>query len=263
MTGPKRRVLRLAGIVIALALGGWFGSARADPVYVARSFSDYCTMGSLRTCASVTLSTLSSDAGTFLTIRIRNLQGTLPADNSTGSAIHHLEISVTPDCARFPYYGCGPFGILPVSNLGPFVVGSVLTYGIHPEYHDPYWDGGSWSMLYQSANLGRGIFGCAPLPVDPASMGMTPGIYGGAWGTCPGSGYDGWIAWQIQWSPSFTADELDVVWGARTAGGQETLCRVSDPSTCTSVVPEPTTLILLSTGLLGIATARSRRRRRS
>jgi len=236
--------------LLALALGTSEASASS------KSFNFYCAVNyALRACASVQVfTTPGGSGGTDVVIRVRNLQGALP-DQTGGSIITTVGLTV-PTAAIM-----GAASGLNVNTVGTVgVVGS---------------PGTKWG--FSSA----GINGHVELVASTPSRGNNPdgGIQGCQtagvaaahyFDTCAGTGNTGWVSFNFHtanlWDASLAEVGLkyDGVVGLSTKVECRTESAPTDPTYCiaASVTPEPVSMALLATGLLGVGGAGLRRRRK-
>lgn len=270
--------------LVVLGLFAAPGTARADM----RSWTGFCSSGSLRTCASVQLETVNTADGTRVTIRFRNLQGTHPFDNTGGSIVNKIGI-----------VGVGIDDDDLVEDLEVTTEGSV---GREDEPEDEWevddsdgfiediiGDRDLGFVLQADGDGDGGILGCSDADDDPSDF----------FRTCNSLGYGGWVVFTFTTEETWSASDVEIAWqvvevsatdGGRLAcwtGGQPSSGPVTSSSgpfkhsdkddddeepedvpACvempydTNVVPEPITMVLLGTGLAGIGGTALRRRRR-
>jgi hypothetical protein len=165
-------------------------AASADIVHA----QTVCTPGAVQACAGVVLSLTPKPVGTLIPFRIRNLQGTQPLDNTGGSTIAFITLSVNKS-TWFP-------GNCPASCTGfPLVAGSVVHYGdpgAVPSDQTVADDiPSSSAFLHPWSNSDRpvGLFGCDVGPFPPDFNGNP---VANAIGTCPAQGQNGYLEWRIQ-----------------------------------------------------------------
>ena len=180
-----------------------------------RTFNNYCTRGPLITCATVRITALTrSDGQLVLTIRVRNLEGTNPRDNSGGSRFNALELKFGDPGTDFSRC-CGTLRF-------DGKVGGQL----------PFYDAQIDANFLGIRMFGNGIAGChAPPPVlDPLPHPQHIAV------TCPSQGFGGVVVITVvpdiptHWGQPPT----QVTWRARTAKGNS-LC---DPGVnCFSTTP--------------------------
>ena len=153
-----------------------------------------CTPGSVQACASVVLSLTPKPLGTLVQVRIRNMQGSQPLDNTGGSTIAFFTLSLNKpnwfpsNCPAF----CTGF---------PLVAGNIVHYG-HPDSipsDQTFVDGPPTSTAFlnpwSNSHLSSGFFGCDVGPFPPDFDGNP---VANAIGTCPAQGHTGYLEWRIQ-----------------------------------------------------------------
>jgi hypothetical protein len=212
-------------------------------------FDDYCTVGAIRTCASVRLRTEwdATLGRTNVQIWIRNLQGTLAQENTGGAPISRVGLT-------FP-------NITNPSNLTIQTVGTAVTVGTPA----PLWKITNQQIeglvtFSTAAHTEGAVMGCNVYP------GQTLNYYQ----TC---GTGGWVVFGFSTSNQWSASSAQIAWKVQTHPGVNTFlaCRTADlpgdPEYCESVnptvTPEPVTLALFGTGLAGLGAVRRRKRRGS
>lgn len=231
-----RRQIALGIIALSLLAAG---TARAD------SFIDYssqCFTGSFWTCASVQVFARNTPTGTYVEIRARNL---MPGNSVLNTwDIEEPVLGLWGHGREYNYWS--PWTGF---NVGPH--GSVETIGPDP-LHFMDWSNGSClpsvNCLYGHFDFGAGVVGCdnnLPVPVDESTN-----LPSGFFRTCPAQGYTGWVGLTFQLSKRLTARDFIVNFDGH---------RYDPPPV--SVTPEPGSLVLLATGLAGVAGLRRRRRR--
>jgi hypothetical protein len=246
---------RLAAPVIThamIVLGA--APAEATWIEVLVKHDNYCTIGAIRACASVHVSSLTTDKGTSVTFRMRNLQGSHSADNTGGSAIR-----------AFAAEGWGIYGdsggMSGVNSDGSVdIVGGMLG-GIQDNLHDP--DGWSWYQWFEWWDK-TGVFGCdvpwvlSSGPGDPQDFN-----YYGGWRTCLNEGVDGWVTMGFSAPGHFTALDLSYGWFFQAYNEGEVVnwlyCGPGRPDLCAASVPEPSSFLLVGIGLLFLGGVARRR----
>ncbi len=233
---------KVVGLVIALALSAT-GTLRAGQL----SWLNYCTTGSLRTCASVQIMTTISGSTTNVSVRVKNLQGTPNFTNLPAYGIASVWFDVSPGA----YQSSNPY-VLEGDNLQTDA-GTVNGAPTAAEWHqhvidksNPLSGGFSYDRYLMH---GGAIIGCDA----PAALLNTAG----AIQTC-----DDWVTFNFTTNFAWDVAQLGNVemnYQAVFADGTGDVC--TDGLNC-SVVPEPITMVLLGSGLLGIGGAAYRKRRR-
>jgi hypothetical protein len=255
----KARTFRLVFIAAGLS-SAWPLAASAQT----RAWDNYCTEGSFQACMSVEVSLTpvpwhSGDAfpGLFdnltsVTVSIRNLQGTLGTNQSWG--FQGLVITnLLPDPA--PHFSVVTTGIT------PSFVGTAQDVNVPPNLLGGLWDYGygTAGFINRSTQIGDGgypIAGCAALPPDAF------GLYHfelGFFSTCG----NGWVTYSWLMQPVAFSDQTVVGmtgYHLSADGAVQTISCTFDVS-CVSVTPEPATIVLVTTGLIGLAAFGWRRSR--
>jgi PEP-CTERM motif len=210
----------------------------------ADSFIDYssqCFTGSFWTCASVQVFTRPTPTGTYVEIRMRNL---MPGNARISSLLMWER-------------GAGRWGgYNPWETLAWGPVGNVDVVGPQPGFA---WDfsngfvhwgdtGNPYSGFQGYAVNGGGIVGCDNTEPIPDYWDGTPT---GFWRTCPSQGFDGWVGFRFTIGKHITASDVVIY----DVGGHDYRTQA------VSVTPEPGTMVLLATGLAGVAGLRRRKRK--
>ena len=231
---------------LAIALGA--GSISVSSLRAANfvDYSNVCAAGSFVTCASVQVSTVSlPGGGTQLDIRVRNLHGTHPFADPGIHVLDFMAFGSLTHRLRDPYAGSP--ALPPQFPDGP-VNGS-------PDPIDEGWE----LEPFEELQFFPFVAGCA---LDPR-WDLT--VFPGGWQTCDALGFTGWVVYRFTLGNVAQASDIYVNLGVDGGqvgcsvgpGGYSTKCL--GPST---TVPEPTTVALLTTGLLGlVAVGRLRGRR--
>jgi len=222
------------------------GALRAD----FKDFSNRCTPGALRACASLQVfTTLNGSGGTDVTILVRNLQGgpSWLGDNSGGSVISRIGI-VTPVIT----------GASGLSVAGINGAGTIGTPGSQWLLRNP---GGLGGLIELTAGITThgpgGVVGCS------APWGGFPTSY---FQTCNG----GWVSLSFTTTNAWSANAAEVAFlstsYAANNGGFE--CDTDNLATprpacvIATATPEPVTMILLGSGLASMGGVGLVRRRK-
>lgn len=217
-----------------------------------REFLNYCSTGSIRTCASTRVETIWDPVMgvTRVNLMIRNLQGWLFADNSAGSAITRVALTA-------------PTLVNP-RGLAVTTVGDAAAVGSPQNY----WQIRDWPLEGNTEFLAMTSTGTNPGPVEGGIMGchlltmVTPANF---FRTC-GSG--GWINFAFLTTGMWDASTTEIAWAVikTNADGTNHLCRSDDPLTCNvppvTTTPEPASIFLLGSGLAGLAAMKRKRQAR-
>lgn len=247
------RLVCVAGIALLAPAGSAHALDSSGDAYL-----NFCTVGALRACASIQILTQPiPGGGTRVWVRFRNLQGTHAADNlNAPSALRRIRINA----AESEFTNVQAEDTFITTEGGATVTGVPATYW-ELEDIDPGDDDDRIEIeLDHFDSSGRGgIFGCmAPQGLDHYS-------------TC---GEGQWVTFNFttgnDWSASGAFVE-EVEWEIRGGPdfGQRYKCKTGDPDSCvqestvTTVTPEPVTILLLGSGLVGVGAATLRRRRKS
>jgi len=251
------RVVRRSLLLTLVLAGAGTSAARGD----SRTWS-LCTPGALRSCHSVSIGTVpiytgAVRTGTLVTITVANLQGSgLPGTGNeptglyqvvfTGPVLTPIPVTVAQQTAAMT--GAGASGVL---NWQRLTVNAVA--------------GGTfaWVEVRGTGASPPLLGGCTPGPTITGSMTA---------GTC-GAGAAAVFAFSI--AGSLDASQFDNVWvfayGARGSAGCYSdpsavpffgqACDVLSDPLAMEAIPEPITVVLLGTGLLGLGGVGLRRRR--
>lgn len=217
-----------------------------------------CSPGAIRTCASFQAQvTELGDGRSRLQIRVRNLWGVLEDGTQAGSFLSQLGV-VSPD-------------LINVVNDSPVAreVDGAQAVGT---------PGDNWTFHDSTNRLGEVIWALAAGSINERNGTSNSNGEGGILGclaangtraeyftTCVGGAPGGWVEFSLTADAPIGLDELQLAWGVTSMGPDDLSIQ---GATCVAgqcggeVVPEPITMILMGTGMLGVGAARHRRRRR-
>jgi hypothetical protein len=225
-------------------------AARAD----FKDFSNRCFPGAVRVCASLQVYTaINGNGGTNVVILVRNLQGWYWGDNTTGSIITRIGLTTPTVVGATGLQVTGTAGTEYGTPATPWALSSPgglgglieLTAGLTP-------------APGATGDVSGGIVGCgAP------GIGGLPSSY---FQTCGG----GWVAFSFTTTNAWSADASEVAWLTQRVsspyGPQGYECgsvQGGGRDACTTVTPEPVTMLLLGSGLAGVGGVGLVRRRRN
>lgn len=250
-----------------------FGVGVAQAEFTRTTFLNQCSSGAIRTCASFQTETyryLSSGAWrTQVYIRVRNLAAILSDGRFGGSTINRLGVLAPRDLLDVRFENALNDGYNRGGTAPIFVEEGAVTQG-DPA---PFWSTGNSNVsslgrvefAVSSRNPVGGINDCiGPNSLQIPPKGSTPTYYR----TCGDGAPSGWVTFAFTSASEFTDSQMQIAWGAVS---------VKDPlspnedlgsyqgETClgcgtTDVVPEPVSVILLGSGLLGVGGVRLIRR---
>lgn len=234
----------LAAVALLAAAGGEAAAQTST-----RTFENFCRVGAIRTCATVVVTTTWDPVAGVnrVELRIRNLQGTHAADNTGGGAITRFGL-IAPQIR-------GAAGLTVTAEGGAGTKGSPA---------------GNWSITNRMVE-GPVTFSTTTPTAEGGVQGCNvhPGTVQSYFQTCGG----GWVVFRFTTTNRWNAADAQIAWKVYSAaadGGTYYGCRTDNDPTwgefCEAVdptvTPEPASMALLGTGLLGLAGMARRRRRR-
>jgi len=265
----SRPACRALGLAIALA-------AVCSTRSIAQQqflWDDYCTVGGLQFCASVELGLVpggptaewgSVPTTTTLSIRIRNLEGTLGTNPWAMSQVEFNNLQTDAPLGGF----ATPTRQATLSGSAQFLLTASpaeCALMLVPSCPGPGWGNAEWDWwangFYGSGVTSGTYWGTDYAPFDPvAVVGCDAPPQGPYWAT----GYyqtcgDGWVGFEFTLPGTWTFDQSSYVslvgWGQ-----DDSLFTCQFGQGCAAATPEPMTVVLLATGLLGIGVVRRRRK---
>jgi len=221
------RLTRVLAVASLLAVAS-AASLRADT----KNFFNFCTAASVKACHSMTVITTWTLSGTNVTIRVRNLQGSLyGVDNTGGSLIRRIGLTAPAIV--------GATGLAVNAAAGAQTFGSPAPIWL---LSNPGGLGGQVELTAGTPGVQGGIQGCdAPFGGSPANR----------FRTCD----TGWVDFTFTTTNFWSANDAQVAVltdrYAVNGGGEECDDLQATPGriACTMVTPEPITMILLGSGL--------------
>jgi hypothetical protein len=224
----------------------------ASAQFGTKNFFNYCTTGAIRTCASAQVSTFDAGGGaTRVEIRIRNLQGTNATDNTGGSLITSVGLtspSISNATALSPFVTTEGTAVAKTGTGG----GQHLAPGAYWSITNNPIQGQVAFSAHNNQGTRGGILGCNE--AGPSNQSRFE--------TC---GNGGWVVFSFTTSNYVNFQQVEFAYGMQSAanGGGSYQCRSADPSCVpppTTTTPEPVSMVLMGSGLAGLAAVRRRRR---
>jgi hypothetical protein len=225
------------------------------------SWQNFCITGGLHTCASVGLQLTPSAGGTDFTIRARNLEGTL---GTTPWAMFDLSFQNLATNANFTAF---PMRQGTLNGTADFEVSWTpaqcnAVFGTNCP--TPSWGQGEWDVFSDSARGSTSwTIDASPNPYavigcDPVLQSGSPSPAAGYFSTCGAGTVEFNFTLPGDWS--FDASSRVTLAGWTDAGGS-TSCVFDTTCQQVTTTPEPATLTLIATGLIGAGLARRRKQR--
>lgn len=218
----------------------------------------FCSLGSIKTCASFQVQTQDLGARTQVYIRARNVHAILSDGSEGGSTLTRLGV-LAPDLENTVGENAGSLG----GGETIFTEAGATASGDDPA--------GEWKFRKDLNSLGKvewglssgnpegGIQDCTGPAANPSKF----------FSTCVGGAPDGWVTFAFSTTSTVAAEDFQIAWGVISVSDgspdSEDLGsyqgNTDGGGTPMNVVPEPLTVILLGSGLAGLAFVASRRRR--
>jgi len=246
-TPPKEVSVNKRMAILAALVAVTAGSASATEM----QFNNYCTAGSIRTCASLKVvtnwnATLNRNE---VQVWVRNLQGTHNMDNTGGSPI--TRVGLTAPILR----NVRNFAVTTDAGTGEYGNASSYWAMRNSLIEGPV----TFSTSVPNSSPEGGIMGCVPYP----------GAVVNYFQTC-GTGY---VIFSFTTTNLWDASQAQVAWKIQTNANDQDFyaCRsdapISSPEYCGSfdpippvATPEPVTVVLLGSGLAAMAGKYRRRK---
>ena len=221
----------------ALALAAVAPPAAAQ---TALPFDNYCVTGSFTVCASVR-TTISAD-GRTITMQIWNLEGSTGFPQAAQSSL-----------SSFGLYHIG--SDFDWSGKFTATVEHVDEFGVHTNISTYFTSKGNniQAEVYQNGKGNNGVNGCTET-----------GDGGTHWRTCDTFPESPYVLITFNLTQAFSTENVALRWHAQQLpDGGSIKCDTAEPNCIpTTTVPEPVTLALVGSGLVGVGGARFLRRRR-
>ena len=172
-----------------------------------------CTPGSVQACAEVLLQVLPTPVGTRFNFKMRNLQGSFPLDNTGGSTVFSIQLTIAKpnwswfpeECqVRPPSRGCSS-SIQVVGTVTRF--GNPTAFPTDMTFYDFYQPTYSIAtlILWAQSPASIGFFGCNVGPFPPDENGQP---VADAFGTCPSAGQNGYLWWTFETTARFKLSDM-------------------------------------------------------
>lgn len=220
----------------------------ASEMQAQTNFMMRCSTGTIKTCASFQVETVDISTGTQVYVRVRNEGARDGSGNVWGQLLTRFGLTM-------------PEGITGVAQ------GSISAEGGATASGDP---ASNWVLNHSNTNsLGDiefatsttgnegGIKGCVNPNANPSNYYLT----------CVGGTHNGWINFAFTTTNKWSAADAQIAWGAQSIGdgnpdnGEEGDLSIQGNTGAGEVVPEPMSVVLLGTGLAGLAGVARRRRK--
>jgi hypothetical protein len=226
------------------------------------TWQNYCAIGGLHTCASVGLTLTPTTGGTEFSIRARNLEGTLGNTPWAMFNVTFKNLETDADFNAVPMRqgtltGTADFEVSWSQSQCVGVFGTTCP--------TPFWGQGEWDVFTDN---GRGLtewtIDASPNPYavigcDAVSQSGSPSPAAGYFRTC-GAGA---VEFNFTLPGEWEFDDQSYLQIAKwTDASSVDTCVFGTTCQQVTTTPEPATLTLIATGLVGAGLARRRRQRR-